>query len=166
MNNETFLKAYDEYADALFRHVFFRLFDDKKAADLVQETFYRAWMSVVDGKEIDNMRAFLYAVLNNLIIDEYRRKKEASLEVLAEKGFAPSEDLDGPLQEHLDAKDIASVLSELEEHHREVVIMRYIDDLTPKEIAGITGESTNIISVRIHRAMQKVRKILESRHLL
>lgn len=166
MDNEAFLKAYDEYADALFRHVFFRLFDDKKAADLVQETFCRTWTSLVDGKKIDNMRAFLYAILNNLIVDEYRRKKESSLEALAEKGFAPAEETKGVFQEHLDAKVVASVLGELEEHQREAVVMRYIDNLTPKEIAAITGESANIVSVRIHRAMQKVRKIVESRQLL
>jgi len=45
--------------------------------------------------------------------------------------------------------------------YREVLVMRYIDDMAPKEIAHILGESENAISVRLHRGIKKVKELME-----
>ena len=78
--NDTFLTAYDKYADAIYRHCFFRVFSKEKAEELTQETFMRTWQYLEDGKEVLNLRAFLYRVANNLIIDHSRKKKEERLD--------------------------------------------------------------------------------------
>ena len=80
-----FLKAYDEFADPIFRHCYFRVFNRERAKDLMQETFTKTWeylnQSPITNHEsrITNMRAFLYRVANNLIIDNSRQKDERSL---------------------------------------------------------------------------------------
>ena len=89
-NNENdhearFLKAFDEYGDALFRHAYFRVSDREKALDLVQDTFTKTWSWVRGGHEIETFRPFLYKVLNNLVIDEYRKRKESSLDELLDQ---------------------------------------------------------------------------------
>ncbi len=56
--------------------------------------------------------------------------------------------------------EILEVIDDLEEKDKEVLLMRYVEGLDPKDIAEIQGESTNVISVRIHRATQKVQKKL------
>ena len=65
---EGFLNAYDAYADAIYRHCFFRVFSKERAEELAQETFMKTWEYVARGNVIENYKAFLYRVTNNLII--------------------------------------------------------------------------------------------------
>ncbi len=160
---DAFLKAYETYADAIFRHCYFRVYHREQANDLMQQTFMRTWQTLVQGTEIENLRAFLYKVANNLIIDEARKKREqVSLDGLEESGFEPSTNPRPELEKSLDHQALYPYLQQLDEKHREVVIMRYIDDLSPKEIAQVLGESANVISVRIHRAIERLRHLIPS----
>ena len=95
MKEEEFSSAYESFSDALFRHCYFRLYDREKSKDIVQEAFIKTWEYSLKGQEIENTRAFLYKVLNNLIIDEIRKKKALSLEILLEEGFQPIDGKEG-----------------------------------------------------------------------
>ena len=159
---EDFVALYDEMADQLFRHCFFKLSNRELALDLVQETFARTWEYIAAGKEVKNIKGFVFKVANNLIIDEYRKKKAVSLEALQEStGF------DAPLNEH--KKTIFSVevdtvlvhINKLDPKYKDVILMRYINDYSPKEIAQILGESENAVSVRINRGIKKVQEMLK-----
>lgn len=158
---QKFLEAYDQYADAIFRHCAYRLLDREKGKDLMQETFMRAWEYLCQGTKVDNMRAFLYRVANNLIVDTVRKKKEASLEQMAEEtGFEPGFDDTGNLHNKLEKDRIIETLQHLEPTYREVLVLRYIDELKPAEIAELLGVSSNVVSVRIHRGLQQLRSRL------
>ena len=160
---QEFLEAYDLYADAIFRHCSYRLLDRELGSDLMQETFMRAWEYVSKGRKVDNMRAFLYRVANNLIVDHVRKKKEMSLErMMEEDGFEPGKDTTPDLHNRLEKDRIIEALSHLEETHREVLILRYIDELPPAEIAQLLGTSPNVISVRIHRGLKHLRSVLKN----
>jgi RNA polymerase sigma-70 factor (ECF subfamily) len=159
------LKAFDEYADALFRHAVYRLSDRERAVEIVHDTFTKVWGYLRGGHEIDSYKSFLYKVMNNLIIDEYRRRKEASLDaILAEEGVdegAFAELHGGGLEEmtfSMDAKQALELLNELPVVYREVIILRYVDGLGPKEISELIEESENVVSVRIHRALRLLRE--------
>lgn len=162
-----FLAAYEEHADALFRHCYYRVYSRDLAKELVQETYMKAWDYVREGNEVDNMRAFLYRVATNLVIDRSRKTKditELSLEQLQEdQGFDPGEDTREQKADQFEGKMLMAFLQELDETYREAVYMRYIDDLHPREIAEITGESENVISVRIHRGLKKLRALVEEK---
>ena len=82
-------QAHDEFEKGLNTRAFFKVSDHAIGEDLVQETFMKTWSYLVKGGKIDVMKAFLYHVLNNLIVDEYRKRKTTSLDVLLEKGFEP-----------------------------------------------------------------------------
>src|SRR5437763_398183 len=83
-----FLAAFDEHSDALFRHCFVRVRDREAAKDIVQETFTKTWDYLAKGKKVDHLRAFLYRVANNLIVDASRRKRSTSLDhMMEEDGF-------------------------------------------------------------------------------
>lgn len=156
---DEFIKSYDQYADAIFRHCYFRVFDRERARDLTQETFIKTWEYLQDGKEVLNLRAFLYRVATNLIIDDSRKKKEVSLDYLKEKGFdAVMEERDS--EDFLDVAAALEAVRQLPDQYREAVTMRYIQDLSPQEIGEILGESENTISVRLHRGIQKLRQII------
>ena len=157
---DDFMKAYENYSDAIFRHCYFRLYDRERATEMMQETFVRTWEQVRTGREIKNVRAFLYRVANNLVIDHVRKRKESSLEALMETGFEPGVEEQEKTYAVIDAQFVLEALKDLDAKSRDVIIMRYIDDLGPNEIAEITGESANVVSVRLNRAVKSAQNIL------
>ena len=163
------MKAFDEYNDALFRHAFLRISNREKAVDLVHDTFTKVWAYLRGGYEIDNFRPFLYKVLNNLIIDEYRRRKESSLDALLELdgvdegSFSElSESTVEGLAATIDGKKAFELLEEMPDQYKEVIILRFVDQLGPREISELIEESENVVSVRIHRGLKMLRQKIES----
>lgn len=154
-----FETAYEEHADALFRHAFFKVSNRELAKDLLQETFTKTWVYVSKGNEIENIKAFLYRTLNNLIIDEYRKKKSISLEVIEEDGFQFSIDDTKMLEMKIDGEQAIKLLQKLPDNYRDVIFMRFVDELELSEIAQMLGESENAVSVRIHRGLKKLKEI-------
>ncbi len=164
-----FLKAFEEYNDALFRHALLRISNREKAVDLVHDTFTKVWSYIRDGYEIDNFRPFLYKVLNNLIIDEYRKRKESSLDALLEMEGVDegsfdelSESTVETLAATIDGKKAFELLEELPDQYREVILLRFVDQLGPREISELIEESENVISVRIHRGLKLLRQKIEA----
>ncbi len=164
-----FLKAFDEYNDALFRHAYLRISNREKAVDVVHDTFTKVWSYIKNGYEIDNFRPFLYKVLNNLIIDEYRRRKELSLDAMLdvegvdEGSFADlSESTVESLAATIDGRKAFELLEELPDQYREVIIYRFVDQLGPREISELIEESENVVSVRIHRGLKLLRQKMEA----
>ena len=170
---QNFLKSYDEFGDAIFRYCLIQTFDRELARDLTQGTFTRIWeyltRTQTDAeenmpKQIQNMKAFLYKIATNLIID-YRRKKKPSLslETMMEEGFdvTSSRDQKEILETSFDSKKVVEALNKLDDKYKETLTLRYIEDLSLKEISQITGERENSISVRIHRGLEKLKKVLE-----
>jgi len=154
-------EAYEEHADAIFRYCYFKLSDTEKAKDVVQDTFVRVWQYLLDGKDIDTMKPFLYTTARNLIIDEYRKKKSSSLDTLMDEGFEPGVDIRRELETHSDALQVIKSIQDLPKSYSEILFMRYVDDLSVKEIAETLGESENVISVRIYRGLAKLRSNLQ-----
>lgn len=169
-HEERFLKAFDEYSDALFRHAMLRISDRERAIDVVHDTFTKVWTYVRGGHEIEQYRPFLYKVLNNLIVDEYRKKREASLDALMEKEgvdegtFAEqlSESSVESLAATIDGRKALELLDSVPDVYREVVILRFVDGLGPKEIGELIEESENVVSVRIHRGLKLLRSAMEA----
>ena len=159
MEEKQLLEAYEKYADAIFRHCYFKVSDRELALDLMQETFIRAWNYARGGKDIQHMRAFLYRVANNMVVDTYRKKKTVSLEALAEEGvqFAQKGQDPGKIAEF---NDVLRSIGELEPLYREAVFLRHVEELSVKEIAEILGEQENTVSVRIHRGLRQLRELL------
>ena len=157
---QTFLAAYDEYSDAIFRHCYFRVFDRERGKDLMQEVFMRAWQYLNKGEEVQNMRAFLYRIANNLIIDESRKKREASLDRMQEEGFDPGIDETEKMQNRIEHGRVVQELKQMDDGYRDILVMRYMNGLSPSEIAEVTGESANTVSVRIYRGLKQLRSQL------
>ncbi len=164
-----FLKAFEDYSDALFRHASIRISDREKAIDIVHDTFTKVWSYQRNGHQIDSYRSFLYKVLNNLIIDEYRKKKEMSLDSLLEaegvdEGSFPelSESNTEALAATLDGKKAFELLSELPDEYSEVIVLRFVDGLGPQEISDLLEISENVVSVRIHRGLKALRAKMEA----
>ncbi|MBA3732952.1 RNA polymerase sigma factor [Patescibacteria group bacterium] len=160
---DAFVGAFDLHSNAIFRYCLYRIGDREKALDMSQDTFMKAWKFISLGGSVENMKAFLYKIATNLIIDEYRRRKspESLDNLLEEKGFEPSIDEYEHMINRLDAEQALAMLSQIPEPYKQALGMRFVEDLSLKEISEITGESENTIAVRIHRGLAKLVKIFK-----
>jgi len=164
---EQFLEAFHEYNDALFRHACIRLSDRERAIDVVHDTYTKVWSYVRAGHEITSYRPFLYKVLNNLIIDEYRRQRELSLDAMFEQDGIDEGSFD-ELNEHtvealaatIDGKQAMTLLDKLPDVYREVIVLRFVDGLGPKEISELIEETENVVSVRLYRGLKQLRDLM------
>lgn len=152
---DKFIKAYDAHADAIFRHCMIRVASKDRAEDLTQETFVRVWQYLEKGEQVENVKAFLYKVANNLIIDQARKKKEERLEEMIEsqRMKEPSHPGHKDIERGLLLKQVLASMQGLPEEQQQLITMRFIDDLDPKEIAEALGITANNASVRINRAV-------------
>jgi RNA polymerase sigma-70 factor (ECF subfamily) len=174
-HEDAFLEAFDEYADALFRHASFRVSNRERAKDLTQDTFLKAWDYIRAGNKVREWKSFLYRILNNLIIDEYRRIKEESLDSLLEDSPVQANTLiavgsrsekEERLDDDLMIKKVRALIPTLPQTYRAVLTMRYIDDFSIKEIAMALEVSENVVSVRVHRGLARLKELCESADII
>ncbi len=157
---ERFVSAYDQHGDAIFRFCYAQTGRRELALDLTQDTFARVWRHLVQGKTITDIRPFLYTTARHAIIDNARRGSAQSLDALREEGFDVVDERAADPLLSASATHALRVLGKLEPMYREAVTLRYVDDLMPREIAGITGENENTISVRITRGLTQLKELL------
>ena len=157
-----FLASYEEYADALFRHCLIRVRDRELAKDIVQESFGRTWKYLADGKQVEYFRAFLFRVAGNLIVDVARKKKAVSLErMMEEDGFEVADEAVVDPTIRTATREALGYLKSLDEIYRTAIHMRYFDNKSPKQIAAELGVSENVISVRIHRGIERLGRLMK-----
>jgi RNA polymerase sigma-70 factor (ECF subfamily) len=157
-NLETvFMETFRLYSDSIFRFCLVKVTNQQLAEDMTQEVFMRYWKSLRDGKEITNVRAFLYTIAGNLAKDWYKRKKSVPLEedeahdaVLVSRESSP---------ETMSAYNEAIEMIEgMEDIDREVLLLRLVEGFEPRDIAEIIGETSNVVSVRLNRAMARLKE--------
>jgi RNA polymerase sigma-70 factor (ECF subfamily) len=153
--------AHHDFSRGLNAHAFFKIHDHTIGEDLVQDTFMKVWSYLVKGGKVDVMRAFLYHILNNLIIDQYRKHKSTSLDTLLEKGFEPAAENPGRFLDVFDGKAAVLLIKRLPIKYQKVMRMRYVQGLSLKEIAVATGQSKNTVAVQCHRGLAKVKRLYE-----
>lgn len=162
-----FLAAYEEHADTLFRHTLLRVRDREAAKDIVQEAFSRTWKYLSEGKRIEYIRAFLFRVAGNLIVDVARRKKSVSLDSMMEQdGFEPIDEHTVDPMRIPQMRESIAHLKTLDEIYRTAIKMRYFDNMSPREIASALGVSENVVSVRIHRGIQRLSLLMKRNPVL
>lgn len=162
-----FIALYNEESDSIFRFCLLRTSDRDVALDLMQDTFLRFWDAFSQGKQrIQNKKAFLFAIARNGIIDWYRKKKSLSLDALAEDAEVNVEvfmDRSTGDREDIEmgheARFLLEKIREIDTRYQQAVYLRYVEDLGPKEIAEVLGESVNIVSVHIYRGLKQLKKI-------
>jgi RNA polymerase sigma-70 factor (ECF subfamily) len=156
--------AHHDYEKGLNSYAFFKTNDRAVGENLVQDTFMKTWIYLVRTGKIDMMKTFLYHVLNNLIIDQYRKHKTSSLDSMVEKGFDPSAEEDYKrIFDILDGEAAKVLILQLPVTYQKVVRMRYVQNLSLKEMALITGQTKNTVAVQAHRGLEKLKLLYKHR---
>ncbi len=152
-----FMELYEAHGDAIFRYTFAKTSDREKALDVTQEVFMKFWEYISRDQEFLSPKTLLYQIAKNQVIDWYRKKKSVSLDTLLETQEFGT---DAGLEQISEARRIFEYIDEFDEPTRTTMIMRFNEDKSVKDIAQDLGESENTVSVRIHRALDALRKKL------
>lgn len=161
---EAFGKIYDAYASRIYRFLYFKVPTVEEAQDLTSETFLRLWQYLQEGKPVKNLGALAYQIARNLAIDFYRARADratASADVPLED-IADSRGLRA-IESQLEIGTILRALRLLKDEYREAIILRYVDELSPAEIATVLGKSNGNVRVIIHRAVESLRMVLKDK---
>lgn len=164
--SKDFEKTYLKYSDKIYRYVYLNTLDPYLSEDITSETFLRIWKNWKKIKP-DFIQALLYKTAKNIIIDNYRKHKNAvklSLEEIVEKGIEPSydEDLIEKINKDDNIKKINDVIKTLPENLREVVVLRFINDLSAKEAAQVLDTTEVNIRVLQFRGLKMIREIIKN----
>lgn len=153
--------AHSDYHRGLLRRALYKTSDGEVSQDLVQATFLKTLLYLQKGGKVDLMRSFLNHVLNDLIVDEYRYRKNrtVSLDTLLKNGFEPGSNEFEREINVLDGKRVILLIPQLPKKYEVVIRLRYLKGLSLKEMALITGQSENTVAVQVHRGLAKLKKL-------
>ena len=166
-DKEVFTKVYDDNVSDIHRFVYFKIGSREEANDLTSIIFLKTWDHIQKNtlEDAKTLRALLYKVARNAIIDYYREKgSQKPISLDDEKNpvdIASDINQDEKLDQDTDLKRIISQLPFLKEEYREIIIMRFINDLSLEEISDVTQKSRGNVRVLLHRALTALKELIE-----
>src|SRR5437870_8741190 len=159
-DRRAFAALYDRHVDAVYRYAYFRLRIDAEAEDVTSEVFHRALAAMPRYEPRRPFLAFLYTLARNVIADQHRRRRpEASFE----DALAHPSDMPGPDQIAVstdDARRLRAAIGRLTPLQQDVVVLRFLEDRSNKEIAAITGKPEATIRGIQMRSLAALRDLL------
>ena len=155
---------YRRYLDRVYGYCFYLLGDHHDAEDVTARTFVAA-LAAIDGyrDEGATFRAWLFRIAHNQLANALRsrqRHRAAPLDSVAEP-IAPA-DPAGLVTLAEDARGLRQALGRLPEDRRQVVVLRFVDGLSAREIGAVLGRSEGAVRVLQHRALRDLEEMLGS----
>src|SRR3989344_2359406 len=158
---ERFSKIYDEHITAIYRFCYLKIGSRDVAEDLSSEVFLRFWKQLSSSR-IDNDRAFLYGIARNVIADHYRKRQIPTVSLEGNVlDIADESDVADMASVRSDMEQVRKALAELNDEYQNLVIWRYLDELSISEIAQIEDKSEEGVRVEIGRAIKQLRGRLQ-----
>ncbi len=163
---EAFSQIYDLYVTPIYRFIYFKVATRQDAEDLTSEAFLKVWQYIAETEnEVENLRAFLYKTARNLVIDFYRRNAKRDItqdiEVLSSVQDERQQDLLSRIETKIDMENMETILRKMKDEYREIIILRYIEELSINEIAKVLERSKGSARVLLHRALKVARELLK-----
>ncbi|MDO8575235.1 MAG: RNA polymerase sigma factor [bacterium] len=165
LSNAFLSLAYHDYEKALNSYAYFKVSDHSLGEDLVQDTFMKMWNYLQKGGEVLQMKSFLYHILNNLIIDNYRKNKSFSLDLLLDNGYEPNINNDDSekMLDFLDGESAIKLIRKLPKKYIKIMQMKYEKNLSLSEISKLTLTSNSTAAVQLHRGLDKLKILYMNR---
>ena len=168
-NSKAFDTLLNRYKDKLYNYIFYFVRNPELSEDIFQETFMKAILTIRQGRYNENGKfsAWLRRIAHNLIIDSFRQDRtdliscdEPEANILNNINLSEG-NVEGFLINEQIMTDVKRLMENLPEEQREVVFMRYYQDLSFKEIAELTGVSINTSLGRMRYAILNMRRFAE-----
>ena len=167
-NNSAFDTLLNRHQDRLFNYIFFLVRSREVAEDIFQETFVKAITTLQQGRYQNDGKfsAWITRIAHNLVIDQFRVERnentvsndEMEYDILNDAKLSEGNIENRMVNEQV-LKDVRALIDELPDCQREVVFMRYYQDLSFKDIADMTGVSINTALGRMRYAVLNMRRI-------
>jgi RNA polymerase sigma-70 factor (ECF subfamily) len=150
--------AYETHAESIYRFFYWRTQDSELSQDLTSSVFEKAWRSK-ESFQGGSVRAWLYRIARNLLIDHWRHKQDMPL-TNQDTLVSDTEELSVEVDKQLMAEQLQQALTQLPTEMHYVVSLRFIEGLSCKHVARLTGLSESNVRVTQYRALKKLRKYL------
>jgi RNA polymerase sigma-70 factor (ECF subfamily) len=163
---EAFGQLYERHVQSVFRFVYSHIDNHSDAEDLTEDVFLRVWRAIPKYQEQGvPFIAFLIRIARNVIIDFYRSSRRENLNLpLDDIQIAGSKSgLDENLIQGQTTSEIRALLANLKNEYRLVLVLRFINELSPDEIADVMGKSSGAVRVIQFRALAALRKLMDSK---
>jgi len=162
-DKEAFGHLYDLYFLQIYKYLLVRTDTREDAEDMTETVFMKAWEHLPNfgGKKKErNIRAWLFRIAHNTVIDHYRTRKQIlPLEMVSQTGTSEGEP-DRVAIKNEDNRRIMKAIKRLDETSQKVIASRFICDLSHRETALSIGISENNVRVIQYRALKKIRDML------
>lgn len=173
-NNIAFDVLLNRYTRNIHSYIFFIVKNKDLTEDIFQETFVKVIMTIRQGRYTENgkFKAWITRIAHNLIIDYFRQERSENVisndEVEADlfNNMKLCENtIEDKLVRHQVLSDVKKLVQHLPDNQREVLEMRYYQDLSFKEIADLTGVSINTALGRMRYAILNMRKMAQDNRI-
>ena len=149
------------FGDRLFRSACLLCGNETEAQDLVQETFLQAMRSIHRFQGRSTLHTWLYAILLNLTRRSRRNRQRLVYDdELVEQEISPADEGPCPVDAGIANSALKEALRRLSDVHREVVVLRYYEEMKIHEIAAGLGVSQGTVKSRLHYAMEEMQRLL------
>ncbi len=164
-----FEELYDKNINDIYRFIYFKIGKKDESSDLSSLVFLKTWEHIQKNKISDNqtLRALVYKIARNVVVDYYRNRRPESLSLDDENNRIEVVDEEYNLETEIGVKGeyekLMVKIMELKNEYREILIMRFVNDLSLEEIADITGKKKINIRVLLHRAIKALKEMVEEK---
>lgn len=156
--NLYFEQLYDRYCDKVYRKCLSFVKDDAKAEDFTHDIFLKLVLNLASYKETAKFSTWLYSITYNYCIDQTRVSKKYA-EVGLDDNFDLSDDDNDSEIAELEAQQLNKALKQILPEEKTILMMKYQDDLSIKEISNSLDISESAVKMRLSRAKEKLRKV-------
>jgi RNA polymerase sigma-70 factor, ECF subfamily len=161
-NSEAFGTLYDAYLERIYRFIYFRVEDQQTAEDITSQVFLKAWENLgrfqIGGTPF---LAWLYTIAHNAVIDHYRtRKVTAALEDVRLSDPGHAEAVENGIDSAVEMHSIKNALQTLTDDQRQVLLLKFIDEMSNEEIAQHLGKREGAIRALQMRGLKALAKRL------
>ena len=170
-NNAAFDALLHRYESKVFTYIAYSVRNEELAQDLFQECFIKIITKLQNGQYTENGKfaSWVMRIAHNLIIDYHRQNQtrteisndEVEVDLFNNTSLAIDENREKEMIDQQLLADVKSLIKLLPESQREVVLMRYYDELSFKEIAEKTGVSINTALGRMRYALINLRRLAD-----
>ena len=156
MEHRSFEQIYLQYYKPVYAYLMTLCQNEELAAELTQETFFRAVRSAGQFREGSDLRAWLYTIARNVFLDQTRRKRNTEIQLPRELPDTAGVTLTEALEDREEALRLHCLLHGLGEPYKEVFHLRVFGELPFGDIARVFGRTESWARVTFYRAKQKI----------
>ncbi len=163
-DSSAFGALYDRYHAMIYRFVMIKVGRREEAEDITHQVFLSAWQNVHTYKHKGYpFSSWLYRIARNQVIDHYRSRKgksDVSIEKADPELFGVETDYIGNLSAKIELERVRSAVGRLKPDYQDVIILRFVEDMSLKESAVALGKSEGAVKLLQHRAIRELKKAL------